>query len=184
MKSVIRPILACTVLGLAGTPTGALAGQPPAPTGTTQLPGPEKLPGAPSATPHGIVELIGDAIAQVTLQPDQEAKVEALSAEIEPLQVQVDNAENALLSALADQVQVGAVDKDTLAPLVAAYVAARTAVSPELRKAVESLHELLDADQRADFSDAIECGVHEVYGAVLTGEQLDDFAKSLGLTAD
>jgi Spy/CpxP family protein refolding chaperone len=125
--------------------------------------------------------MMGEAIAEVTLRPDQEAQVELLSTQIEPLQAHVDQAENALLLALADQVEAGAIDRAALELEVEGYVATRRAVSPEIRRIVEDLHAILDPMQRADFSDALECAVHDVRRAILSGEQLDDLATKLGL---
>jgi Spy/CpxP family protein refolding chaperone len=178
MRSIIRPILSCLALGLvAAPPSGAASAE-------AATPGVEEGTPAPARTPHGFVQMMGEAIAEVTLLPDQEAKVEALGNEIEPLQAQVDHAENAILSALADQVEAGRIDDDALGTLVDDYVAARRQVSPEIRRIVEDLHAILDPDQRADFADALESEIHDVRLAILSGERFDAFAKDLGLDAD
>ena len=93
-------------------------------------------------------------------------------------------AENAILAALAVQVEAGAIDESALDPFVSAYVDARLRVSPELRRIVEDLHGVFDPDQRADFAEALECTVHEVHQAIVSGERLDDFTKTLGLRPD
>ena len=178
MKSVVRPILSCVVLGLAGAAPGGLAAAEPEPSP------PAALPPAPALSPHGFVQMMGDAIGEVTLRPEQEADVEKLSTEIEPLQAHVDVAENALLSALADQVETGKIDEEALYPLVSSYVAARQEVSPTIRRIIDDLHAIFDPGQRADFSDALECELHDVRRAILTGEHLDDFAKKLNLDGD
>ncbi len=165
-----------TALGLATVVAGgmALAGQP-APHADESVP-------APAPTPHGFVQIIGESLSEVTLRPDQETAVEALGAHIEPLQVKVDAAENALLLALSNQVAAGTVNRDALEPLVAGYADARQEVSGDLRAALGELHDLLDPIQREDLADAIESRVHEVRRAILAGERLDSLAEALQLT--
>jgi hypothetical protein len=169
-------MIAFVAVGLAGATSGGIsvAGQPGSHTE-------EQAPAAPY-TPHGFVQIVGEALSEVSLRPDQEAAVEALGKQIEPLQARVDDAEKGLLLALADQVQIGRVDRDALAPFVTAYAGARQEVSGELRAAFEELHDLLDAGQREDLADAIESRVHDVRRAILAGEQLDDLAQQLDLT--
>jgi Spy/CpxP family protein refolding chaperone len=175
MKSIVRPVLACAVIGLAVVPPGL----------ATAAPGPGKdTAPASSPSPHGFVQMIGEAIAEVDLRPDQEAQVEDLSKEIEPLQARVDEAESALLLALATQVEAGQIGEDALAPEISGYVAARQVVSPEIRRIVEDLHGILDPEQRADFSEALACAVHDVARAILSGERFDELAKKLGLDGE
>jgi hypothetical protein len=178
MKSIVRPALTCAVIGLAVAPPYGLAAAAPEPASKSET------PPAPEQSPHGFVQLIGEAISEVDLRPDQEAEVEELSNEIEPLQAKVDEAESALLSALASQVEAGKIDRDTLAPAISGYVEARHHVSPEIRRIVEELHGILDHQQRADFADALACGVHEVRRAVLSAQHFDALAKQLGLDVE
>jgi hypothetical protein len=138
-------------------------------------------PAPTEPTPHGFAQEIGEALSEVTLNPDQEADVEALGAMVEPREIEVDRAEAALLQALSNQVKAQAINKSALEPEIAAYVAARAQIAEPIRHALEGLHELLDADQRADFADALECGVHDVTREYLSGEKLEAFATKLGL---
>jgi hypothetical protein len=180
MRLSLRSMVAFTALGLVGALSGGSAAADPA----TPIPGmatPTPGPDVQAPTPHGFVQIIGEAISEVTLRPDQETAVEALSKQIEPLQIKVDNAENGLLLTLADQVQAGRIDRDALAPRITDYVNARLAVRDELREAVEKLHDLLDSGQREDFADAVEDRVYRVRMALLSGEQLDALAQRLNL---
>jgi Spy/CpxP family protein refolding chaperone len=164
-----------TALGLVSVMASPAAGASPA------SPIPVEHPTPAPISPHGFVEMIGDAIAEVSLRADQETAVEALGADIEPLQARVDDAENALLLALAEQVKGGRIDAQAIEPRICAYANTRRAVSTGLRIALERLHAILDADQRSDFVDELECVVHDVTRMVVTGELLDDFTKKLGL---
>lgn len=176
MRLSVRSMITFTALGLVGAVTGGdAAAGPSAPHPTEQAP-------APARTSHGFVQILGEALSEVTLRPDQEAAVEALGTQIEPLQAKVDDAENDILEALAGQVRGGHVDREALEPLVAAYADARQEVSGDLRAALEKLHDLFDASQREDFADAVENRVHGVRRAILAGEQLDDLAQQLALT--
>lgn len=176
MRMSVRSMVAFTLLGLAAVAAGGIAdaGQP-APHADEPVP-------APARTPHGFVQLIGEALSEVSVRPDQEAALEALGRQVEPLQSKVDDAENTLLLALADQVLVGHVDRDALEPQVAQYASARQEVSGELRSVFEQLHDLLDHGQREDFADALESRVHDVRRAILAGEQLDEIGQQLNLT--
>lgn len=133
-------------------------------------------------SPHGFTQMIGDALSEMNLNAVQEAAVEALSVKVEPLQIQVDQAEAKLLLALAGQVKANSIDVRALDPVVAAYVTAREALAPALRGAVDELHAMLDADQRADFADALESVVHEVTLVALSDEKFNAFAAKLGLS--
>jgi len=175
MKSVVRSIVTLAALGLAGTVPCGVAGAAQAP------PTAEKAPAAPARTAHGIVQMIGESLGEVTLTADQETIVEALGARVEPLQAVVDEAENALLLALADQIHAGHIDRAALEPQIAAYVSAREALAPELRDALDKLHDALDHEQRADLADALECRVHDVRRAIVSGEKTDELAMKLGL---
>ncbi len=176
MRLSLRTVTVLVSLGLCSAVAGgiAAAGQPG--------PRTEEPPPAPARAPHGFVQILGESLSEVTLRPDQESAVEALGAQIEPLQVKVDAAESALLMALSDQVLTGMIRRDALEPQVAGYAEARQEVSGELRAAIEQLHDLLDPSQREDFADAIESRVHRVRRAILAGEKLDDLAQALQLT--
>ena len=175
MRLSLRTVVVFSALGLASAVVGgiALAGQP--------APHEEPTP-TPSHAPHGFVQIIGESLSEVTLRPEQESAVEALGARIEPLQAKVDDAENALLLGLSDQVLMGTISRDALEPLVNGYANARQDASGELRAALAQLHDLLDPSQREDLADAIESRVHDVRLAILAGEKLDALGEQLQLT--
>jgi len=173
MKSTLRSMVTLAALGLVGAVASGAAGAEPAPAVGAETPA--------ANTPHGLIQLIGDALGDVSLRPDQQDAVEALGAKVEPLQATVDQAESDLLTMLAEQVSAGAIDLAAIEPNILAYATAREDVSAGLRSAIEELHLILDPTQRMDFADSLECGVHDVLLALTSGERLDDFAQTLGL---
>jgi hypothetical protein len=178
MKSVVRSFVTLAALGLAAAGPGGVAAarQPPA-----HL---EEPPAAPERTPHGFVQIIEEALDELSLRPDQAPAVDQIVTQLEPLQAHVDDAESTLLLGLADQVKDGRIDRTALAPLVEGYANARQDVSADLRTTLQSLHALLDPTQREDLSDAVEARLHDVRRAMLSGERLDDFAAALKLRED
>jgi hypothetical protein len=132
--------------------------------------------------PHGFVQLIGEALSEVDLRPEQETAVECLGNHIEPLEARVDAAEAGILNALSTGVRAGCIDRTALESYVTDYVNARVDVSSDLRTAIDKLHSILDTSQRADFADALEARVHSVRMAILSGERLENLATALQLT--
>jgi hypothetical protein len=167
-------MLALAALGIGAiSPLTASAAEP-------NEPAPMKAP-ATAPTPHGFVQMIGEALAEVTVMEDQEADIEELGARLDPLEAEVDKAEANLLYRLGDQVKAGTINRAALAPEIAAYVTARDDLAVPLRDALEELHEMLDKQQRADFVDALECSVHEVTREILSRDKLDAFVDKLKL---
>ena len=179
MKRSVRSMITFTALGLASAASGSAGAAPAMPAPAAPAP---VSPAAPVPTAHELVQMIGDALAEVDLSADQEDAVEQLSATVEPLQRDVDQAENDLMLSLADQVKAGSIDSDALAPDVEHYVMARQNLSGPLRSALETVHDILDPEQRDDFVDALECEVHDAVQIALSDQVLDDFADQLGLT--
>jgi hypothetical protein len=139
-------------------------------------------PSEATRSPHGFVQIIGEALSEVDLRPDQETAVEALGNHIEPLEAHVDAAEAAILNALSSGVRAGSIDRAALEPYVTDYVNARVDVSTDLRTAIDKLHSILDSAQRADFADALEARVHSVRMAILSGQRIEGLASALQLT--
>lgn len=172
MKSLISSIVTFAALGLLGVACNP--GVEPAPAATERT-------ACREATPHGVVQMIGEALSEVMLTADQEAAVEVLGARVEPLQAEVDRAESELLARLADMAESEHVDRAAMASLINAYVEARVRLAPALRAALEELHGLLDADQRADFADALESAVHQAVRGTALDERVAAFSAELGL---
>jgi Spy/CpxP family protein refolding chaperone len=131
---------------------------------------------------HGHARLFEDALDKVSLRADQQTQVEELKKEYKTRHAPVRAAKDALISAVADQIESGNIDRTALEPKIDALATAEQSVSPADRQAFESLHTLLDADQRNQFVDALkqqwEAHKHE------PGKWLKKAASYLSLTDD
>jgi hypothetical protein len=105
---------------------------------------------------HGQVKVLGEALAAVPLRADQRAEIEQLASDAETRHGAAKSARAALMTALADQMQRGSIDRVALQPRIDAAAAAFTQSRPADRAGMERLHALLDASQRGAFVDALE----------------------------
>lgn len=105
---------------------------------------------------HGVVRLVGDALGDVPLRPEQRTEIEKLASEAEARHAPMANARKELMLAFADQVEKGTVDKAALQPNIDKVTADLEKVHADDRAALVKLHELLDAEQRNAFVDALE----------------------------
>jgi Spy/CpxP family protein refolding chaperone len=136
-------------------------------------------------TVHGPAKRIAEALAQVPLRADQRATIEQLAKDHEARMEPVRKARADLMLAIADQVQAGAIDRAALQPKIDACAAARQAVAPQDRAAMEKLHDLLTPEQRATFVGAMENHPHE--GARMRRgmrHRMEKWATDLNLSQD
>ncbi|MBX3190165.1 MAG: Spy/CpxP family protein refolding chaperone [Labilithrix sp.] len=105
---------------------------------------------------HGVVKLVGDALGEVPLRPDQRVELEKLAQASEARHVAMADGRKELMLAVADQVEKGAIDKGALQPKIDRIVADLEKSRPEDRAALARVHAILDADQRNLFVDALE----------------------------
>jgi Spy/CpxP family protein refolding chaperone len=137
---------------------------------------------ATTSNVYGPAKLVADALSKVCLSDDQRAKVEQLGNDVAPKDKEVADAEHAFVKDLADQFKSGSIDDADLKAEIDALVKAHEDASPVLRKALEGLHGILDAGQRATFVDALEGRMKELRDA--SGGWLNDMTKDLGLSDD
>jgi Spy/CpxP family protein refolding chaperone len=168
-------MVAFAALGL----VGAIAG--PAAAASASDAAATAAPAATTQPSHDIVRMIGDALAEVHLRPDQAAAVDKLYKQVRPLQDEADGIMQTLLLALADQVQAGHVDDEALDPTIEAAAVARKGLIVAIRGSLEQLHLILDPDQRTDFVDALEARIHEVLAANAPERRFEDLATELSL---
>jgi hypothetical protein len=170
-------------VALASAVPGAVANvaqaAPPAPA-TPAAPPAENL-ATPTSIAHGMVEMISEALSGVTVNADQAAAIEKLGDRLDPLQEELDKAESNLLIAIAEQVKSGRIDRVALEPEIESYATARETLARPLHAALEDLHEMLDKQQRTDFSDALECSVYDVTRTILSRDKLEAFEEKLDL---
>jgi Spy/CpxP family protein refolding chaperone len=143
-------------------------------------------PETPSATPtasgdpYGPEKLIADALSKVCLSDQQRTAIEQLGKEVKAKEDVVGEARHAFVKALAEDERADHVDASALKPQIDALVKAREDASPVTRKALEDLHGILDAGQRAAFVGALEADMKQLHDA--SAGWLDTLASELGLT--
>ncbi len=117
---------------------------------------------APFTVPaHGFVKVSLDALGDVPLRPEQRPQIEALAKDAEARHQSSRDAKNALVTAIADQVQAGTLDRAALQPKIDALQAAMKASKPLDAAALEKLHAVLDPEQRAAFVAALQAKWHD-----------------------
>ena len=134
-----------------------------------------------AAAAHGRVKRLGEALAQVPLRPDQRTEIEQLAADAEARQGVSRSAHAAVMSALADQIEQGKVDRVSLQPKIDGATAAFLQSRPKDHAAFERLHAILDTAQRGAFVDALEAQAqeHRAHGHT---DRLEQWATDLKLT--
>lgn len=186
MKSIRRfallPSLAAGVVFLALGAT-ACSGAATTPTAQTAA-ATTRAPVAPSS--HGFVKVVGEALAEVDLRPEQRAELEKLAQTAEARHAAVRADVKALMLDVANQIEKGAVDRAALTPRIDQVLAKMDQARPEDQASLVKLHDVLDDAQRAAFVDALEArgkqrmnGAHERGGHPLMG-----LAKDLALTPE
>ena len=103
--------------------------------------------------------MIGDALRQLDLTPQQMIQADALKRMLMPRRAESRQAKHALLLGLADQLESGTVDEKALAPQIAAYARAERMKTPVEHAVFEALHNMLTPEQRTKFAQIIEAKV-------------------------
>lgn len=116
------------------------------------------------ASTHGAVRMVGQALGEVPLRPDQRAELEKLATQAEERHVKVHEQAKALMLAFADQVEKGQIDRAALKPKIDATIAAFEASRPADRAALERTHAILDPSQRDKFVEALKAKMKEHHG--------------------
>jgi Spy/CpxP family protein refolding chaperone len=108
------------------------------------------------AQTHGMVKLAGDALGDVPLRPEQRAELEKLAADAEARHQSLAPARKDLVEAVAAQVEAGKIDRTALQPKIDAASDAWVKIRDDDRAALERVHAILDATQRAKFVEALQ----------------------------
>lgn len=120
----------------------------------TQASAVSKAPVAPQS--HGVVKLVGDALGEVALRPDQRTELEKLAALADQRHAAMAGGKKDLMLALADQVEKGSIDRAALQPKLDRIVSDLEKVRPDDSAALARVHAILDPEQRNAFADALE----------------------------
>lgn len=174
---------ATAVAAQSSTSTSQPSAESRAPTaceGTSSAGTPGTMDRGEARTPFGLVRLVADALTSVCLSDDQRGAVAQLGDDVAPAEQAVAAARHAFVTALAEQLKSGTIDPIALECQIHALVNAHTNSAPVTRKAIEDLHSVLDAEQRAAFVDALETRMNDITAAA--GGWFDAFANDLGLS--
>ena len=194
MRTLPRSFVLIGSLALAAAPLWSARADIAAP------PSPEKgqvsRPAAPPAPPApqqekqgkseagGIVQLVDRALQGIELRPEQTEALQKLGAKVDEKMGPVTEARKNLALALADEIEAGKVDKDTLRPEIEDLVKAAETTSPFLRKAVEKLHDILDSQQRQEFVEHFRDELKQAKEKMDPKAQVDRWSQILKLTDD
>jgi Spy/CpxP family protein refolding chaperone len=132
---------------------------------------------------HGPVKMVGDALGQVALRPEQRTELEKLAADAEARHQTVAPARKDLVEAVAAQVEAGTLDRAALQPKLDAAATAWESIRTQDRAALERVHAILDTTQRAAFTDALHTQMKAArsnHGG--RGGMLKEWAADLKLT--
>lgn len=157
--NVLRTLALGASLSLFAACGGTSAAESPAATAQSAS---SKAPVAVGA--HGPVKMMGDALGEVPLRPEQRTEIEKLAADSEARHASSKTAHQNLTMAIAAQVEKGSIDRAALKPQIDAATAAWESSRPADRAALERLHAILDPQQRGLFVDALEAKMHSHMG--------------------
>ena len=139
---------------------------------------------------RGPVKVIGEALGEVPLRPEQRTEIEKLAADSEARHASSKAAHKDLTLAIAAQVEKGSIDRAALKPQFDAAAAAWEGSRPADRAALERLHAILDPQQRALFIDAVEAKMHPHAAGASGGDEhpyrghMEEWTTDLKLTDD
>jgi Spy/CpxP family protein refolding chaperone len=156
--------------------------------GTTADTSPQTAQSAATLAPvgaqtHGAVKLVGDALGDVPLRPDQRTELEKLAADAETRHQSIAPARKDLMEAIAVQIEAGKIDRTALQPKVDAAADAFAKVRDDDRAALERMHAILDASQRAKFVDALKARFEAKRGEMKGKHgEMKQWAEDLKLT--
>ena len=128
-------------------------------------------------------DLLGDALSDVTLRPDQRAAVDQVKKDASAKRAAVKKANKALLEALAAQVQAGAFDRAALESSVDDVTSAVADEAKAQRASLDKLHALLDKTQRIQLASAMEARLARDAREAVGGDKRaarDEFRKLAG----
>ena len=154
------------------------------PTTQTQASAASKAPVAPQT--HGVVKVMGDALGEVALRPDQRTEIEEIAAAAEVRHATLVAGKKDLMLTFADQVEQGSIDRTALQAKADAIVTSFEKNRPDDTAALTRLHAILDSDQRGEFVDSLETKFKEKHGKGdgMGFHGLKQLAVDLKLTSD
>jgi Spy/CpxP family protein refolding chaperone len=116
------------------------------------------------ASTHGFVKIAGEALGEVPLRAEQRTELEKLASEADARHATLADGRKELLTAIADQIEKGTIDRAALQPKLDRVRGEMEKSRPADEAALARVHALLDAEQRATFADALEQRLHDARG--------------------
>ena len=179
IRSLSRSGLILAALGLSALAagcSGAATNEPAtASTGATKA--------AVATAARGPDRLIAEALSTVSLRPDQRTQIQQLQTDAETRHSAARTARAAILTALADQIEHGNVDRAALAPQLEAARTSMAASRPADQAALVRLHDILDSTQRGQLVDALESRIDSMKAEHTARKgAMKEWAAELGLT--
>lgn len=176
----MRPILSSLLFGTTLALAACSGGQ-------AQEPGNQQTASAATRAPvgartHGFVKIVGEALGEVPLRPDQRAELEKMATEADARHEAMRQSRVAILEALAAQIEKGTIDRAALQPKIDAAVESWERARPADRAALQRMHDLLDASQRAAFVDALRARLHHAHDRGAAFGHMREWATDLKLT--
>lgn len=150
MKKIRRfaLVLALSGAALSAIACGGTVEQPQTQAGLTKAP--------IGQSTHGLVRVVGEALGEVPLRPEQREELEKLVASAEARHASLGEGRKELMLALAAQVETGAFDRAALQAKVGRIADDAAKVRPDDQQALARVHAILEPEQRALFVDALE----------------------------
>jgi Spy/CpxP family protein refolding chaperone len=124
--------------------------------------------------------LVEEALTKIQLREDQTNKLQQLGKEVHEHQAAVKDARNAFLHALGKGLAAGKIEPGALDHEIDNLADAIADAAPEMRIALEKLHDTLDAQQRTEFVNAFD----EALRHRLRADRGTKWEDELGLSAD
>ena len=180
LSRVLSVSLLTASLALGACSSGSTAAGSPGTAESAATKGPVAA-SAPTA-PH--LKLVATALADVPLRADQRAEIGKLLADAVARHGANRTSRLDLMTALAAQVESGTVDRAALQPKIDAAADAWQASRPADRAAIERLHALLDAGQRAAFVEAFHDAMKSARGEHRGHGDMMKLVADLNLTGD
>jgi Spy/CpxP family protein refolding chaperone len=157
MNRTLRISLASAVFATLAVSSSAFAA-PPAQPGQIVQPAPTARGRMHHrSSPAG--DLLGSALGEVTLRPDQRAFIDGIRKEASAKHAAVKKAKKALLETLAAQVGAGKMDRDAIKKATDELMLKVMDEAKAQRGALDKLHALLDKAQRAQLASALDARV-------------------------
>jgi Spy/CpxP family protein refolding chaperone len=184
MRNVMRVILVVGTVAAtvsAGVARAETRPQQPAPPGASQQAGPAQEKKATSES-GDIVAMVEEALKGVNLRQDQVDTLQKLGEEVDAKVGAADQAKRDFLSALADAIEAGKVDAGALKSKIDAVADAAAAASPDVRSAIDKIHDTLDPDQRKEFVKGFRDALKKHEGRFDKKMVVERWAKALSLT--